>query len=306
MSKVKSLAAYKSSNEHLTYIKTDIISLKSHPQFNENWLHEIIKQDPQILGLGDLDIRDHERKQPRAGRLDLLMEDADQKRRYTVEIQLGQTDESHLIRTIEYWDNERKRYPLYDHCAVIIAEDVTSRFLNVISLFNRHIPLIAIQVKALKVEGKVSLFFTKVLDEVEPGYIEDESTKEPERDRAFWENKASPETLKLVDDLHKDVLEIAQGYSLKYNRHYIGLHKDLRAHNFILFKPNKSNVNLALKCQIPEEMKEHLESLGIDVFKYNIHWKEHIVSLTPLNVETKKKEIVKLIQYAFNQYYEVE
>ena len=48
--------------------------------------------------------------------------------------------ESHIIRTIEYWDIERKRYPQYEHCAVLVAEDITSRFLNVISLFNGTIP----------------------------------------------------------------------------------------------------------------------------------------------------------------------
>ena len=39
----------------------------------------------------------------------------------------------------------RKKYPQYEHIAVIIAEDITSRFLNVISLLNGNIPLIAIQ-----------------------------------------------------------------------------------------------------------------------------------------------------------------
>ncbi len=34
---------------------------------------------------------------------------------------------------------------MYDHTAVIVAEDITSRFLNVISLFNGTIPIIAIQ-----------------------------------------------------------------------------------------------------------------------------------------------------------------
>ena len=56
--------------------------------------------------------------------------------RYEVEIQLGPTDESHIIRTIEYWEIERRRYPQYEHVAVIVAEDVTSRFLNVINLLN--------------------------------------------------------------------------------------------------------------------------------------------------------------------------
>ena len=69
----------------------------------------------------------------RAGRLDLLLQDPDTMRRYEVELQLGTTDEAHIIRTIEYWDIERKRYPRYEHCAVLVAKDVTSGFLNVIS-----------------------------------------------------------------------------------------------------------------------------------------------------------------------------
>ena len=79
---------------------------------------------------------------------DLLLSDASTNTCYEVEIQLGATDESHIIRTIEYWDLEKNRYPLYDHVAVIVAEDVTSRFLNVISLLNRAVPLIAIQMNA--------------------------------------------------------------------------------------------------------------------------------------------------------------
>ena len=50
--------------------------------------------------------------------------------------------------TIEYWDLERKRYPQYEHTAVIVAEDITSRFLNVIQLFNGAIPLIALKMTA--------------------------------------------------------------------------------------------------------------------------------------------------------------
>src|SRR2546422_10306019 len=85
------------------------------------------------------------------------------------EVQLGKTDETHIIRTIEYWDIERKRYPQYDHCAVLVAEDITSRFLNVISLFNGSIPLIAIQMAAFQIGERVALAFTTVVDELERG-----------------------------------------------------------------------------------------------------------------------------------------
>ncbi len=150
---------------NLTYIKPEKVWLKLHPELNERWVQDRIAEDPSILGLGDLVLRDKERIQPRAGRLDLLLQDAVSNRRYEVEVQLGRTDESHIIRTIEYWDIERKRYPQYDHCAVIVAEDITSRFLNVISLFNGSVPLIAIQMNVIKLGDQVSLLFTTVLDQ---------------------------------------------------------------------------------------------------------------------------------------------
>ena len=144
----------------MDYVKFEKISLKNHPEFNEQWVQDRIAEDPSILGLGDVILKDKERIQPRAGRLDILLQDAELNRRYEVEIQLGSTDESHIIRTIEYWDIERKRYPQYDHVAVIVAEDITSRFLNVISLFNGMIPLIAVQMNALKLDKNIGLSFT--------------------------------------------------------------------------------------------------------------------------------------------------
>ena len=148
----------------MKYEKLTKLSIRSHPELNERWVQERIAEDPSILGLGDLILKDKERMQAGAGRLDLLLQDADSSRRYEVEVQLGKTDESHIIRTIEYWDIERKRYPQYEHTAVIIAEEITSRFLNVIGLFNGTIPLIAIQMNALQLGDTVTLSFTTVLD----------------------------------------------------------------------------------------------------------------------------------------------
>src|SRR5437899_202558 len=135
----------------MNYVPAKRLSLKASPTYNEKWLQELIVDDVTVLGLGELTVRDVERPQPHAGRLDLLLADPASGTRYEVEIQLGTTDESHIIRTIEYWDIERARYPQYDHVAVIVAEDVTSRFLNVISLFNKAIPLIAVQITVLQV-----------------------------------------------------------------------------------------------------------------------------------------------------------
>ena len=50
------------------------ISLKRHPTLNETWVQNAIANDPSILELGDLVLRDRERRQvgAGAGRLDLL------------------------------------------------------------------------------------------------------------------------------------------------------------------------------------------------------------------------------------------
>ena len=160
------------------FVKPERLWLKAHPQFTEKWVQKLIADDPSILVLGDLVLRDQERVQPRAGRLDLLLQDPETKRRYEVELQLGATDEAHIIRTIEYWDIERKRYPQYDPCAVLVAEDVTSRFLNVISLFNGLAPFVAIQIHALRIGDAITLVFTNVMDQLSGGPIDDEEDAE--------------------------------------------------------------------------------------------------------------------------------
>jgi hypothetical protein len=77
-----------------------------------------------------------------------------------------------------------------EHCAVIVAEDITSHFLNVIKLFNRSIPLIAIKLSAIRVGDEIGLVFTTVLDEVPRGAPDDEPPQET-KDRPYWENKGS-------------------------------------------------------------------------------------------------------------------
>src|SRR5690606_136307 len=161
------------------------------------WLQDRIAENPSMIGLGELDLIDRERRHEKAGRLDLLLADFDKNSRYEVEIQLGKTDESHIIRCIEYWDREKRRYPAYDHCAVLIAEELTSRFLNVLSLFNGQIPLIIIQLSALEIDGKVVLSFTKVMDRFSLRNDDISESKLVETDRDYWNKKATSKTVDL-------------------------------------------------------------------------------------------------------------
>jgi len=259
-----------------------------------------IAEDPSILGLGDLVLKDRERFQPRAGRLDLLLQDVDSNRRYEVEIQLGATDESHIIRTIEYWDIERKRYPQYDHTAVIIAEDITSRFLNVISLFNGMIPLIAIQMKALRAGDKIGLIFTTVIDQLTLGFTgEDEEAQEP-TDRTYWENRGSKKTVAIADQLLEIAKEHDPDLELKYNKFYIGIAKKGLPNNFVVFRPKKGFIRFEPRLKKSIEIQERLESAGLDVMDYDSRWGRYRIRLQPGDVEKNKEILTEIIAEAYN------
>lgn len=253
----------------LKYIKPELLTMANHPELDERWVQARIAEDPSLLGLGDLILKDKERTQPHAGRLDVLCQDAESKRRYEIEIQLGKTDESHIIRTIEYWDIERKRYPQYDHTAVIVAETITSRFLNVISLFNGFIPLVAIQMQALKLGDQVSLVFTTVLNEMRLGLVDEEEEVAEVADRAYWEKRGSKATLEMMDSMMKTLQGIDPGLTPQYNKFYIGMANNGQTRNFVIFRPKKDWLRIEPRLERTDEIQAKLEGAGLDVMEYS-------------------------------------
>jgi hypothetical protein len=277
--------------DELKYLKAEKILLKNNPNYNEIWVQDHIAEDPSILGLGDLILRDRERRQKHAGRLDLLLQDSKSDRRYEVEIQLGRVDESHIIRTIEYWDLEKKTYPQYDHCAVIIAEDITSRFLNVLHLFNGHIPLIAIQMSMLKIGEYFSLNFSTVMDELTRGTDEDDEIKQV-TDRNYWEKRGTKLTVGMCDELLEFVKVFITDINLKYNKFYIGLAVNGQPNNFISFKPQKLKLRLEIKLQQSSEFDAQLEETGLDNSGYNKKWDRYYLDITKDDIK-KHEEFLK-------------
>jgi len=81
-------------------IKPERVFLSKHPEIKEVWLQNQIAADPSILGLGDLILKDKERIQPKAGRLDLLLQDSSN-RRYEVEMSIRKN------RRSTYYQNYR-------------------------------------------------------------------------------------------------------------------------------------------------------------------------------------------------------
>ena len=277
------------------------VSLKGHPKLDERWLHDRLIEHPELLQLGgELNVRESERRQPTGGRLDLLLEDGESQTRYEVEIQLGAVDESHIVRTIEYWDVERRRFPQYDHIAVIAAEDVTSRFLNVISLFNRTIPLIAIQIRGVEVEGAFTLVATRVIDLVPLG-TEDEDTPETV-DRTYWEQRVSSESLRVVDGMMALIREIAPTIEPKYNKYYIGMLVGGSSNNFVEIKPQKKSVTVRFRLPQSEDQTAEFEDAGLVMLRYDKTFGRYQVRIGQQDIKSRGEILRTLVRKAHDMY----
>jgi hypothetical protein len=297
-------AANSKPNKRITgckYVKHQKVLLKTHPEFTENWIQDCISNDPPVLGLGELILKDKERNQPGAGRLDLLFQDPETNLRYEIEVQLGKTDESHIIRTIEYWDIERKRYPQYDHVAVLIAEDITSRFLNIISLFNGIIPLIAIQLNAIQVGEQITLVFTLVLDQ-RMGFAVEEDEEQEITDRSYWEKRGSVITVGMADEVLKILNEIDHELELKYNKFYIGVEKTDKPLNFVIFRPTKTSLRVEPKLQRNDEIEGLLESARLDVLEYDSRNQRYRIRLSKGEIRINADVLKKIFERAYKEF----
>jgi len=285
----------------MKYAKPERVSLQSHPEFDERWVQERIAEDPTLLGLGPLKLKDKERLQRHAGRLDLLFQEAEVHHRYEVEVQLGKTDEAHIIRTLEYWDIERKRYPQYDHTAVLVAEDITSRFLNIISLFNGFVPLVAIQMQAYRLGDQISLVFTKVLDQMRLGLVDEDEEAAEEVNRSYWEKRASKTTLECTDQVLAHLQHLDPEIALKYNKFYIGLTKRGRANNFVTLTPKKDWMWLGLRLERSDDVDQKLEQAGLGGGEYDSKWGQYWIRLTREELQEQQPLVQELLQAAYQQ-----
>lgn len=287
----------------LQYAKHESLSLKKTPEFSEVWLHDTIAKDSSILGLGELDVLVREKAQFPGGRLDMLLADSENGIRYEVEIMLGATDPSHIVRCIEYWDIERRRYPAYDHIAVLVAEEVTTRFLNVMSLLAGSIPLIVIQLNALKVGGSIVLDFVKVLDQRQLREDDAVEADAEEVDRGTWEHRVGAEKLQICDRITSIANEVATPpLELKFKKRHLALSVPGQFANAMALFPKRSFVILRVPSNDAEEWVKRLKAVDLDaVVKYG---DRVTVRLTTQGMKEQEQLLRELIHHGVKLYQE--
>jgi len=267
---------------------------------DEYWLRDRIYDDPSILGLGDLQAVMKERIQAQGGRLDILLKDPADDSMYEVEIQLGATDETHIVRTIEYWDNEKRKWPNRSHTAVLVAEVITNRFFNVVHLLSQAVPIIGIQVTIIKIGEATGLHFTKVID----------SYQEPEDE----EPSSQTYTEKHWIDNYPEVLECVKWYrellrtnypevGIRYFENYISLTVGGIARVWVNRRKN-GRALFEIKC-VSENIDQVVEALDKEGISYGTRSNKNITFNVNLQQLNEKKLlhalIAKMISGAPNQ-----
>jgi len=252
---------------------------------DEYWLQDIIYENPKIIGLGDLVAVNKEKKQASGGRLDILLKEPTENLMYEVEVMLGETDPSHIIRSIEYWDNEKRKYPQRQHFCVLIAESFDRRYFNVIQLMSLNIPMIAIQADLLEVNGEKILNFSKIIDIYTEPEEDEEDIKQV--NESTW-NADSPWTNLNAKEIYDSLTGKHDRIDLRYTQSYISINIDGRNAYWLCkrIKPTSALFFSVKDDEKVEAIKKKLEGNDIG-YTYN-RYKEFMLSV---DIKSIKKNI---------------
>lgn len=242
---------------------------------DEAWLQEQIWDNPSCIGLGDLEGVTKERSTSSGGRLDILLKNPVDDSMYEVEVMLGDTDPSHIIRTIEYWDLIKRKWPQRQHFAVLIAERITKRFFNVIQILSGSVPLIAIQVNVIKAPAGHSLHFTKILDVYEE--VDDEVSQDGDSfDEVYWRKKSN-ETLLVAQRIFEATQPVYDNARFNYCKYSINI--VCRSYNQLLVRP-RSGGNVLIQFRYGSKQEEIAQLLEARSIQYNDKYKQFSFSMS--------------------------
>ena len=284
------------------YLKSQRISLEKNTQLDKSWVKQKIADDPSILELGDLVVRDIDRTNTHAGWPDLLLQDSEKARRYVVHLQLGASDETQIIRAIESYDAQEQSLPQYEYRAVLVAEDIASRHLNVISLINGTVPFIAIQMQTFQVGEYITLLFSKVTGKRLRSSVDaDEDAETTPADPAYWETHASKETVALVDQMLELVHDIDPTLNLKYNTSFIGLERDGQPVNFVKFIPCKSQLGFEIRLPLTDELSTKVDTAGLSTLEHGRKASYCRLRLTSRDIKSRADVLRELSKLAYER-----
>lgn len=281
------------------------VNLKKESTISEYDVQEYIAKYTDSLNLGDLTAK-REVSLVGYGRVDLVLQSCNESTQYAVEIQLGDLDADHLVRTVTYQSLLAQKDTEHEYVAVIVAENIIkSKSYIALELLSRTTPIIAYEMLPLKFEGadKTAIHFHKVLDTYNIG---DDVKIEEDKDRNFWlsreDKKTTENAMAVVDSIYnKFVTAIDKEYKLSYLKSYINLVKDGTTMNFVSFIPRMKYTTFYVKCKQTQERNKKIEETKFGELKNYYAKGEYRFNLCEEDVETHKELIKYFVEESYNE-----
>lgn len=279
----------------MSFMDNRVVLLKEAGR-DENWVHDWIIAKPERLGIGSIEIINHELIQYRnnGGRLDILAYNRSINTFYEIEIMLGECDADHGFRTLDYWARERIKNPNSSHVAVLVAENLQGRYKTLIETLPQFLPFIGIELRTLELiiddQSSVGPFFTCTAEIIAmPDEIVQQSTaitprndsSNQPRDEEWWIQKYGEKFVDSSKELFEYTLKNIGPSRIDYSASsYISLKKGTRAwlpmwprkDGCYIYLPDNGNGTVEEPSERFNEWDTKLRVIGIELswaYKYN-------------------------------------
>ena len=162
--------------------------------------------------------------------------------------------------------------------------------------------MIAIQVQAVRVGDKTTLIFTRVLDELSRGAVdEDEEAESAPTDRKYWLDKGSKTTVEMADRFAEMARDFDAKLQLKYNKFYIGFETDGVPFNFAIFRPRRTSLIAEFRIPQSDAVQAKLEEAEFDLLEYDTRFNNYRIRLKPKELDARKDALMELMALAYEQ-----
>ena len=130
----------------MTNIVSGAVSTVTDLGKDEAWLQGWLKEQPDRLGLGELEVADG------ASDDDRSFVATDDDRCFSVDVQLGEMEASRGFQVLDNWARNRILHPDKTHVAVLVTEAMSERYLTTFETLAEHLPLVVVELQVWKGE----------------------------------------------------------------------------------------------------------------------------------------------------------
>jgi hypothetical protein len=127
------------------------------------------------------------------------------------------------------------------------------------------VPLVAIQLSAMKIGEQIVLNFVTVLNRVALRHDDEVELPGSTVDREYWNQKSKPAIIAIADELLKKInAKVKTPFHPNYLKHYIGLTDGTKSRNFVYFYPRKQYTYVNAKTPDAQKLATALEDKGME------------------------------------------